>query len=151
MKQIFFYVTAALFFILLNGCCHKKYCEGFQDQSTMTLFNFAPADVDSISIEVFQIGANGKLRLDSIFTQGFQSQSSGSVFTIYMPESLEQDHDYRVTLSSTNQVYILSGFTSHSTSCNNCLITILNDDYEELISYTVNGQIQYYNDLRIVN
>ena len=137
--------------MLLNSCCHKKYCEGFEDISIMSLFNFSAADVDSISIEVFEISGSGKVRLDSVFTQGFQSASGSSMFTVYMPENLHQNHDYRVTFSSTNQVYILSSFVTQKTSCNNCFINILNDDYRGLYSYTVNGQVQYYNDLRIMN
>jgi len=151
MRNIFFYSAIIALCFVLNSCCHKKYCSDFAGQFVITLYNFAQNDVDSISVEVFEIGPTGKVRIDSVFTQPYQSTSGSTVFTAYVPATFEQNYDYRVTLNSTNQVYLLSGFTTQRASCNNCFIKLMNDDYTTLLSYTVNGMIQYYQDLRIMN
>jgi hypothetical protein len=136
---------------MLNSCCHKTDCTDLPKQFEMTLYNFAPSDVDSISIEVFKGGATGTVRIDSIFTRAYQPVSGSNIFTVYAPVVLEQSYDYRVTLNSTNQVYLLSGFITKHASCNNCLIKIMDEEHITLGSYMVNGMIQYYEDLRIMN
>ena len=147
MRNIFFYSTILAICFVLNSCCHKKYCSDFAEELNIKLYNFTPSDVDSISVEVFEIRPSGKVRIDSVFIRPYGS----TIFTAYVPVVFDKTCDYRVTLKSTNQVYILSGFSTQVITCNNCFIKLMNDDYTVLQSYMLNGVTQYYQELRITN
>lgn len=154
MRDGFFYVIiSALLIILLNGCCHKRHCTGMDEQFRVTLYNFTASDVDSVSIETFQMTMNGPVRIDSSFMSAVP-YSSGTNFMVYLSDPIEQDREYKITLSSKNvgNVYILSTFTACTESCNNCFPKgLMDDSYLALCIYQVNGQTQYYGDLRITN
>lgn len=153
MKNITFYTTAVLIFIALNGCCTKKYCTGMNELSMVALYNFAASDVDSVSIETFQITMNGPVRIDSSFMSAVPYSGSTN-FMVSLSDQLEQDREYKITLGSKNagNVYILSTFTACTESCNDCFPKgLMDDSYLALCIYQVNGQTQYYSDLRIEN
>jgi hypothetical protein len=135
-------------FIFLNGCCTKKYCEGFDDLHEINLYNFKATDVDSISIEIFQVSTSGSIRIDSSFT----SASGNGQFKIGLQANVKQNQQFKITFSSSNfsKVYLISNFITRAEPCNKCFPKNSNDDFLMLNSYDLNGQTQYYGDLRIL-
>lgn len=150
MKILRVYLTV-LILILLNGCCYKKKCEGFDGQSTITLHNFSRDDTDSIAMEVFEIGTNGKTRIDSSFRQASDFSNTDSTFTLHLSRGLRHNYSYTITFCSKNmgQVYTISDFKTSTEQCDNCMIKSQNPDFELLRTYTLNGQIQYSATLHI--
>ena len=134
-KNLVLVIVTSLF-IGLNACCNKKDCAGFDELNEIQMLNFAAADVDSISFEIFEAGSNFSSRLDSSFSNAHDRTGGSTELILFVPEYLQTTHAYRVTLHSTGQVYQLTDFTVKKEECN-----CPSDKYHALESYVLNGTV----------
>ena len=119
----------------LSSCCTKMYWLGFDDLNEIQLINFNAADADSIAFEIFERNSNFANRIDSSFTSAHVRDAGNTELIIFMPEHINLDHDYKITLNSTGQVYKLTEIANKKEECN-----CPSDKYNVLDSYYVNGE-----------
>ena len=124
-----------LSFILIlaeNGCCTKKYCFGYEDINEIQLQGFEANELDSVILETFVKETNFQNRIDSVFIAAYDNQDSS--FVLYMPNKLDINADYKISMLSTAQIVRLTAFEVENKTCN-----CPTDKYKVLKSYQVNG------------
>jgi hypothetical protein len=145
MNRLFFNILPILLCLTIQSCCTKKYCTGFDDLNEIQLINFESSEVDSISIEIYVDGSNFSNRIDSVFTQAKAKGTSEKELFIFMPEKLNRNHAYKITLFANSTVYLFSDFEVRKEECN-----CPNDKYNVLDSYKLNGKLNISSAISIV-
>lgn len=149
MKKVIAIVTTFILFCF-SSCCTKKKCYDFYDSNGVQISNFSKLDADSIAVEIFENGSNFMSRIDSVFTSATFENSNNLEATIQLSENVDRNHDYKITFLSLGKVYTMTSFETEKVTCNNCFpYHPANDYYKKLVSYKVNGQLQYSSELTI--
>jgi len=139
-QQILLAILITAIILAFNSCCTKMYCLGWDEANEIALQNFTSDELDSIALETFQVGSGFTNRIDSIFKSG----TNGDYPHISLTRNFSKSHEYKITILSTGQVYTLTNFETKKESCNKCFPYHPEDDYyDELVSYSVNGETQY--------
>jgi hypothetical protein len=143
-KLLFISIISAL--LGLHSCCTKKSCSG--DVRVIKMINFDTSKLDSIKIETFQ--KNSTIRVDSVFTKIYGADSNYCFLSLL--QDIDPNKDYKITIVSTQQVYLLSNFVTQQQTCNTCFPSHpANDYYTSLKDYSINGMEQYNGVLQITN
>ena len=138
MKQITLTILIAGFIFVTNSCCTKMDCVGSHELYEIQFFNFAESDLDTILIISFTQNSNFSSIIDSSWTR---ATDHGPFASASLENRINIDHDYKIILLSTGQVYTLTNFTTDVTGCNDCFPYRPQEDYyTKLKTYEVNGQ-----------
>jgi hypothetical protein len=140
LKKILLSTVAVIF--LLQSCCTKVNCTGFEGERAINLVNFTAADVDSVIVEVFENGSNLSVRIDSSLTSASPNSGNNS-FTLIVNEGFDVNHAYKITFPGISKSYVLSDLETKKEACNSCFpYHPKSDYYSALNSYNFNGQRQ---------
>lgn len=134
-KLVFCSLAIGLPFFISACCSGKQYCLGFDDINEIQLLNFDSTDVDSLAFEIYKGNTDFSSRIDSSFTRPHRRLTSNSSLVLLMTEYANLDHDYKITLLSTGQVFKLTRLKTTSQDCN-----CPSDQISMLKSYELNGQ-----------
>ena len=141
-KTFIIYTALALLLFSLSSCCTKKKCFDAENLREIKLLNLSVEEGDSVLVEVFENNSNFTAKLDSsisVVTIGSEAELM-SYYSVYLPENVQFNHDYRITILRYAEVYTLSQFEIDKEGCNSCFpIRPKNDFYNKLVSYFVNG------------
>ncbi len=143
MRQVTFTFLTTVIILVISSCCTNKECDGFDNLNEIQLLNFDASDVDSLAFEIYESNSNFTLRIDSSFISAHGRTSGDPDLIIFMPESINRGHDYKITLFSNGEVYIVTNFETNKETCNTCFPYHPSSDYYNVLSsYNVNGQKQ---------
>jgi hypothetical protein len=146
MIKLYLFIPAVVVLAGLHSCCTKKACSGNIRNIKMIGFNIN--DLDSVVVETFQ--KNTTLRVDSILTHGYFGDSTYCELPLL--QDIDPNQDYKITVITTQQIYLLTNINTQQQSCNTCFpYHPANDYYTSLKSYTVNGQMQSNSVVEITN
>lgn len=134
-KMMFFIIPIGLALYMSSCCYGKLMCLGFDDMNEIQLHNFSSADVDSLAFEIYESNSNFSSRIDSSLVRGYGGTQADSTVTLFMTEQANRNHDYKITILSTGQVFKLTHIKTRKQKCN-----CPSDQYDVLDSYEVNGQ-----------
>ena len=121
--------------ITITSCCTKVACgEGpskIVKGSTLTL-------LDSVEIKVFASNTNFSIAIDSIYLYSYNNEYRITDFT----------KDYKVSVISSNRIYLINEFTKTNKACNECAIG--SGTAEEIYTkFKVNGVEQGFSNIEI--
>lgn len=127
--------------LTFNSCCTDKNCLGADDMNEIYFYGFTPQEVDTVVIKKFSRNSNFKMVLDSSTAYSMASET-GSNFQIVLTgddNKLTIDFDYKVEVSGSGKVFMISDFVSKEKRCNTGFLH--NDNFNDLESYKLNAEV----------
>src|SRR5688572_13389874 len=143
MKPIYIsaIICTTIICLILQSCCTKKLCQGFENESQLIMVGFANDEVDSIIVETFH-GNDFTNRIDSLLKSAYLS-TIGDDHTLNLPRNLSKSHAYRITVLATGQIFRIHSLTTKKETCNNCFPYHPEYDYYEVLdSYFINDVLR---------
>ncbi len=121
--------------ITITSCCTKVACSEGPSKiikgNSLTL-------LDSVEIKVFASNTNFSKAVDSIYLYSYNNEYRITDFT----------KDYKVTVLSSNKIYLINEFTKTNQACNECAIG--SGTAEEVYTkFKVNGVEQGFSNIEI--
>ena len=121
--------------ITITSCCTKVACS--EGPSKIVKGNSLTL-LDSVEIKVFASNTNFSKAVDSIYLYSYNNEYRITDFT----------KDYKVTVLSSNKIYLINEFTKTNQACNECAIG--NGTSEEVYTkFKVNGLEQEFSNIEI--
>lgn len=121
--------------ITITSCCTKVACS--EGPSKIVKGNSLTL-LDSVEIKVFASNTNFSKAVDSIYLYSYNNEYRITDFT----------KDYKVTVLSSNKIYLINEFTKTNQACNECAIG--SGTAEEVYTkFKVNGVEQGFSNIEI--
>lgn len=134
MKPILL-IAVFLSAITISSCCTKVACgEGpskIVKGNTLTI-------LDSVEVKIFASNTNFSKAIDSIYLYNYINEYRITDFT----------KDYKVTVLSSNKIYLINDFTKTNQPCNECAIGS-GTAKEVYTKFKVNGVEQSFSNIEI--
>lgn len=135
------FTTAIVFGFMLTSCCAKKECISAFNQKEIKLVGFTKQESDSILVSSYVQGGNFTNLIDSASTSaGSHSGNDDGDLIIFVPIAFNAKSDYRIEFKKTGLIYKISEINTTQEKCNSCFLK--EDNYTELSSYKLNGQLK---------
>jgi hypothetical protein len=121
--------------ITITSCCTKVACS--EGPSKIVKGNSLTL-LDSVEIKVFASNTNFSKAVDSIYLYNYNNEYRITDFT----------KDYKVTVLSSNKIYLINEFKKTNQACNECAIGFGTTE-EVYTKFKVNGVEQGFSNIEI--
>jgi len=126
---------------VLNACCTKRECVNAFEQREIKLNGFTKQESERILVSSYIQGGNFTNLIDSasISSRTYSGNDTGDLI-IWVPIDFNPKSDYSIEFKETGLIFKISEISTALKKCNKCFLT--EDNYTELSSYKVNGQLK---------
>lgn len=143
MINILIYLITLIIVIFYSSCCTKKGCKDGSIIEEIRFVGFESSEFDTLLVKSFSKNSNFSTPIDSFYSYNFD------YYGVHLPRPLDIQYDWEITLICDMSSYKLTDFVVKKEVCNWCL-WVLNDYYNKLETYKVNGTTMTDNIVKII-